>query len=191
MLSHANNLFILRYFVSLRHERWIVGDMSPLFYYSYQMISELLIRKIIGNQALENDFFIVEVSVKPNNKIHIFIDSMQGITIGECAKVSKHVEKTLLEKDLDFEIEVSSPGLDFPFRVQEQYDKNLGKKVTVIDTSGNKFVGILKKATDSFIEIEIEEKVAIPGKKKKEIQVKTLKMFLQDIKTTKVFISFK
>ena len=155
------------------------------------MISEGEIREIIKKKASESDFFIVDVLVKPINKIHVFVDNMQGITIGKCAELSKYVEKTLLEKDLDFEIEVSSPGLDYPFRVKEQYDKNLGKKVIVVDTSGNKFIGILKKATNSFIELEIEEKVTVPGRKKKEVQVKTLKLLLQDIKSTKVFISFK
>ena len=115
---------------------------------------------------------------------------MQGITIAEYAEVSKFIERTLLEKDLDFELVVSSPGLDFPFRVTQQYEKNLGKKVTITDLKGEKIIGILKKATDSYIEIEKEEKVAIPGRKKKEMQLKIEKISLQEIKTTKIFISF-
>ena len=185
-----NNLFIVRYFVSLRHERWIVGDISPLFYYSYRMIGEKDIRQIIESKDSEKDFFIVDLSVKPINKIQVYIDSLQGITIAECAEVSKFIERTLLEKDLDFELVVSSPGLDFPFRVPQQYEKNLGKKVTITDLKGEKIIGILKKATDSYIEIEKEEKVAIPGRKKKEMQLKIEKISLQEIKTTKIFISF-
>ena len=154
------------------------------------MISESGIRQIIEKKALEDDFFIVDISVKPNNKIQIFIDNGQGITIGQCAEVSKYVEHILLAKDLDFELEVSSPGLDFPLRVPEQYEKYIGKKVTVTYNNGNKITGLLVKATDDFIEIEKEEKVALPGRKKKEIQLKEMKILFQDIKTTKVFISF-
>jgi len=154
------------------------------------MISEVDIRQIIENKDSEKDFFIVDISVKPINKIQVYIDSLQGITIGECAKVSKFIEQKLLEKDLDFELVVSSPGLDFPFRVPQQYEKNLGKKVTITDLNGNKTIGILKKATDSYIEIEKEEKVAIPGRKKKEMQLKIEKILLREIKTTKIIISF-
>lgn len=154
------------------------------------MISELEIRQIIEKKALKDDFFIVDISVKSNNKIQIFIDNGQGITIGQCAEVSKHVEHILLTKDLNFELEVSSPGLDFPLRVPEQYEKYIGKKIAVTYNNGNKIAGLLVKATDDFIEIEKEEKVAVPGRKKKEIQLKEVKILFQDIKTTKVFISF-
>jgi len=154
------------------------------------MISEAYIRQIIDSKDSEKEIFIVEISVKPTNKIQVYIDSLHGITIGECAEVSKFIERTLLDKDLDFELVVSSPGLDFPFRVPQQYEKNLGKKLTITDLNGNKTIGILKKATDSYIEIEKEEKVTIPGRKKKEMQLKIEEILLQEIKTTKIFISF-
>ena len=47
----------------------------------------------------------------------------------------------ILKRDLDrdkedFELQVSSPGLDMPFVVIEQYFKNEGKKVEVTDNDG-------------------------------------------------------
>ncbi len=63
---------------------------------------------------------------------------MKGITIDECAAIHRHIEKSLDRDKEDFELQVSSPGLDMPFGVIEQYYKNEGKKVEVVDNEGSK-----------------------------------------------------
>ena len=84
---------------------------------------------------------------------------MREYTIDECAAIHRHLESALDSDREDFELQVSSPGLDLPFLVIEQYYKNEGKKVEVVDNEGNKLSGILKNVTGGGFELETEIKV--------------------------------
>ena len=73
--------------------------------------------------------------------------------------IHRHLENNLDRDKEDFELQVSSPGLDLPFGVIEQYYKNEGKKVEVIDTEGSKYTGKLKNVTKGGFELETEDRV--------------------------------
>jgi ribosome maturation factor RimP len=108
---------------------------------------------------------------------------MEGITIDECAGLHRHLEKNLDRNIEDYDLQVSSPGLDMPFGVIEQYYRNEWKKVEVADTDGARFSGILKNVTSGGFELETEVKVKGKPKEIKEIsfnfdQVKSVKAVL-------------
>jgi ribosome maturation factor RimP len=154
------------------------------------MISTGNIQNIVA-QVLENsECFVVEVSVKPGNRISIFIDKLDGINIDECANVSREIEKHLNRDIEDYELEVSSPGLTQPFKVKQQYFKNVGKEIDVILISGNKITGKLLSMSDSGITLETLKKVKIPGRKKQEETIENNTIEFKDIKSTKVSINF-
>ena len=46
--------------------------------------------------------------------------------------VSRNIEHNLDREKEDFELSVSSPGLDQPFVVPQQYLKNIGRKISAI-----------------------------------------------------------
>jgi len=155
------------------------------------MIEKEEIKRILEQEVKDVNFFIVEISIHPNDKIRIHVDNQNGITIEECVKISRSVEQVLLSKDLEFELEVSSPGLDMPLKVLPQFEKSIGKNIEVVGKDGMKRIGILKKLFEKGIELEEKENVKIQGKKKKEIQLKNAQIFFDDIKSTKIFISLK
>jgi ribosome maturation factor RimP len=132
--------------------------------------------------------FPVEIRLKPGNKIQILLDADQGLALSQCVSCNRALYKLIEESALfpegDFELEVSSPGLDEPLRLTRQYIKNIGRPVEVLLTDGRKFAGKLLSANETQIEIE-ETK----GKgKKQEIINHT---FLTDqIKYTKIQIVF-
>lgn len=77
--------------------------------------------------------FVIDVQIVPEGKksmIQLFIDTDTGITIEQCAEVSRQVAKTL---ELDnvihdsYVLQVSSPGLKKPLKLLRQYKKNLGR----------------------------------------------------------------
>jgi len=177
----------------LRSERQIVGDRSPLFYYIFLVIDKKNILQILNSSELEIDFFIVDVEVNSGNRIRVYVDNTNGITIGNCAKISRFIEHRLLETDveLNFELNVSSPGMDIPFKVKQQYDKSIGKEVEVIDQDNRKIKGILLRANEESIDIEEKKSVKVPGRKKKELILEVLTIPLKNIKSTKLIISFK
>ncbi len=103
-----------------------------------------------------------------------------------CAAIHRHIENSLDRETEDFELQVSSPGLDLPFGVMEQYYKNEGKKVEVIDNEGTKYTGILKNITAGGFELETEVKVK--GKTK---EVKDISFNFEQIKSTRVILTIK
>ena len=132
-------------------------------------------------------YFLVETSVKPTNNIKVFVDADQGAAIDQLSKINralyKWVEENLFPNG-DFSIEVSSPGLDEPLKLERQYLKNIGRVVEVLLKDGIKKEGKLISISENEIVIE-EEKGK--GKKKELVEHKILK---QEIKTTKIQVKF-
>jgi len=125
----------------------------------------------------------VNVSVDGSNRIHVHVDKRDGITIEDCAGISRALEGRLDRDRDDFSLEVSSPGLDAPFRVPEQYLKSIGKLISVQCMDGKKILGILKESDRSGILLEIP-----PEKKGGEPEMK--KLDFNEIASTKIHIQF-
>jgi len=129
--------------------------------------------------------------VNPGNKIFIEIDSFEGIQIKECVELSRFVEQNLDRDVEDFELQVSSPGLDQPFKITKQYQKYMDKEVEVLLKNGQKLLGKLINANDEQIVIQKTEKIKDEKTKKKVIVFNDLAFKYSEIKETKVVISFK
>ncbi len=66
--------------------------------------------------------------------LQIFVDTDSGITIGQCADLSRELAARLDELnvlDEPYELEVSSPGIDKPLTMFRQYKKNVGRTFKV------------------------------------------------------------
>ena len=100
------------------------------------MIDKATIENLAKQFVNDNDLFLVAVKVSSSNRITVLADSMKGITIDECAMLHRHIENGLDRETEDFELQVSSPGLEMPFCVIQQYYRNEGRKVAVVDDEG-------------------------------------------------------
>lgn len=96
--------------------------------------------------------------------LRVFIDSEQGITIDHCADVSREISAYLDVEDLidhQYNLEVSSPGLERPLKSLADFERYMGKKARVklrepID--GQKVqIGIIEQVIDNEIELELED----------------------------------
>lgn len=150
------------------------------------MIEKSKIQDLVKEFIKGTELFIVAVKVSSSNKITVLADTMEGITIDECAEIHRYIESNLDRDTEDFELQVSSPGLDLPFGVIEQYYKNEGKKVEVIDNDGPKYSGILKNVTNGGFELETELK--IKGKPK---EVKDISFNLDQVKSVRIVLTIK
>lgn len=154
------------------------------------MTSDSHIREL-AERALEGtDSFLVDVHVTPMNKIIVLIDRDGGVNISQCVEVSRFIEKSLDRDAEDFELEVSSAGLDQPFKVLRQYQKNIGKEVDVKLADGKKIKGNLIRATAEGITIQQVTKERIEGRKAKENVERNFDFTFPEIKETKVIIKF-
>ncbi len=149
--------------------------------------------KIVGliREKLEEGMFLVDVSVNSANVIHVEVDSFTGLTIDQCVAISRHIEGNLDRETEDFELQVSSPGADQPFKVKEQYRKNQGREVEVTLTSGVVTKGLLVESDEEGMILETSAKVKVEGKNKKELVTERKAIPYSEIKKTRVIISFK
>jgi ribosome maturation factor RimP len=143
---------------------------------------EGLVEEIIKGTSL----FLVAVKVSNANRITVLADKNEGITIDECAAIHRHIENGLDRDVVDFELLVSSPGLDTPFVVIQQYFKNAGRKVEVTDCDGSKYFGKLKNVTSGGFELETEVKT-----KGRKIELKDISFNLEQIKSTRAILTIK
>ena len=131
-----------------------------------------------------SSMFIVELSVSSSNQIHIELDGMEGVSIDDCVGVSRHVEHNLDRESEDFELHVSSAGLDKPLRDKRQYVKNIGRNLKVTLTDGTVVKGKLT-SVDEGIEL------SIPANKKKKLPERLTSIAMDEMKEAKIEISFK
>ncbi len=153
------------------------------------MISKQKIADLIEEHLVGSDKFLVEFNVSTANKIIVFIDGDHGVTISDCIALSRHIESNLDRETEDFELDVSSAGLDLGLRVKRQYVKNIGKNIDIKLNDNTKITGLLKGVEDDFITIELPLN---KKKKKSEIADDLIKSIeFKNIKETKVVIIFK
>ncbi len=137
------------------------------------------------------DYFVVDVTVQPGNTIVVEIDNREGVDIDRCVELSRFIESKLDRDTEDFELEVGSAGLTSPFKVLEQYRKNIGNEVEVLTKGGVKLSGVLKDAGEERFTVTITKKVK-PENAKRKIEVEEDLTFAYDeVKYTKYLIRFK
>ncbi len=96
----------------------------------------------------------------------IFIDrpagTTAGITVDDCAEVSRQLSRVFEVEGIDYErLEVSSPGLDRPLRKPADFERFAGSRVDVKmrmkDESGRKrFAGLLKGLKDGAALLDVD-----------------------------------
>ena len=154
------------------------------------MISVEHIKSLINSKLEESEFFLVDLTVSVGNKIKLEVDGPNGIPIAECVSFSRVIEHSLDREEEDFELEVSSPGLTKPFKVKEQYLKNVGRVVKVKTLEKGNFIGELLEANAQGIVLEVSEKEKVEGKRKKIEIVKKIAFNYSELKETKVSLEF-
>jgi ribosome maturation factor RimP len=146
------------------------------------MISEQHIKDLTLAFLEGTDRFVVSVSVKADNRIRIFIDSDSRVLIEHCIELSKHIESQLNRDAEDFELNVSSAGLDQPYKLSRQYIKNIGREVSVTLKDNSKVTGTLTAADEESFSVNETTKV------KKIITETTHRFLYGEIKETKEII---
>lgn len=66
--------------------------------------------------------------------IQVFVDTDEGITIAQCADISRELGSIIDAKNViqePYELEVSSPGIEKPLKLLRQYKKNVGRPYKV------------------------------------------------------------
>lgn len=153
---------------------------------------ELTITEIVDKHLPDDSHFVVEVRIGrqgPKRVLNILIDADSGVNIDGCAKVSRAVSDEVEAKNLIEEayiLEVSSPGVDYPLNSRRQYQKNIGRNLSVELESGVTTEGLLKDVIQTGIVLAVKMKEK--GKKATEEEIGVA---FDQIKKSTVMVSFK
>ncbi len=98
------------------------------------MIDKNVIKTTVEEWLGQNDYYLVDVEMTPDDRIVIEIDHADGVWIEDCADLSRFLQEKLGEELGDYELEVGSAGIGQPFKVLQQYRNHIGKEVEVLHT---------------------------------------------------------
>lgn len=155
------------------------------------MLKKEEIESIIKEAISGTEIFVVEAAIKPGNIIRVFIDEPNGISMEECVRISKAIESGFDREEQDFDLQVSSPGLENPLLVLQQYTKNIGNELKVETVNKQRFVGELLEADSNGIILNALVKLKIAGSKKKKTESQAVNLKFEEIKSAKVNLHFK
>lgn len=149
------------------------------------------LRETVEKAIEGTDLFVVDLRVEAGNHIVVEIDSSGGVDIETCASITRKIEAEFDRDKEDYDLEVGSAGLTAPFKVKQQYMKNLGKEIEVITKDGKKYKGVLAAVNAGDYVVEVPTKVKEDGQKRpKLINVPTTIDF-DNTKSAKYVINFK
>ena len=155
------------------------------------MIDNKTVKTLVEEWLKDNDYFLVDVNMTPDDRIIVEIDHADGVWIEDCADLSRFLQEKLGEQLDDYELEVGSAGIGQPFKVAEQYKNHIGKEVEVLDKQGKKIQGVLKSVDGDTFVLTVKEKQKVEGKKRPVLVDVDHQYDMNNIKYTKYLLSFK
>ena len=155
------------------------------------MIERNTVKTVVEEWLSGNDYFLVDVTFTPDDRIVVEIDHADGVWIEDCAELSRFMQERLGEELGDYELEVGSAGIGQPFKVEQQYVNHIGKDVEVLAAEGKKLQGVLKQVEGRNFVVTVKEKQKLEGKKRPQLVEVDKTYNMDNIKYTKYLLSFK
>ena len=127
-----------------------------------------LIEPVVAREGFE----LVELEYAPGRAhalVRLFIDAQAGVTLDDCARVSREVSALLDVEDpiaTAYRLEVSSPGFDRVLRTQAHFGRFVGARVFVElkepRAGRRRYTGTLLEVAETGIALEVDrERVAV------------------------------
>ena len=118
-------------------------------------------------------FELIEIEHFPNPKhgvLRLYIDKEGGVNIDDCSDVSRQISALIDVEDPirgQFNLEISSPGMDRPLRRLKDFQRFIGSQVklkTAMPLDGQRnFKGRLLEASEEVLVIETDtEEISLP-----------------------------
>ena len=126
----------------------------------------------INEYLKDTDYELVTLNISASNDILVEVDRLAGVDVDFCADLNRYLVEKLDAVEPDYSLEVGSVSLTDPFKTKMQYEKNLGHDVEVL-IEGKKLRGQLVSVDEETFSVDIEEKVEVEGKKRKQTQIIT------------------
>jgi ribosome maturation factor RimP len=164
------------------------GQQLPLLLHMTDF--EHKVHQLLSDGIAEKPYlFVLECQISTDRKIKVVLDGDKGVNLQDCIDISRAIEHNIDREEIDFELEVTSAGIDRKLTLPRQYKKNIGR-VLKIKTLQETFEGTVKEASDTEVILsrtERQPKKIGKGKETVEI-IKTLPF--SEIEEALVVITF-
>jgi len=130
-------------------------------------LSEDDLRGLVSEQVAEEGLVLVEIKLarhKASTIVKVFADRQGGITVSECARLSRKLALVLDNRsvfDGRYVLEVSSPGLERPLKTAEDFELKVGENIRLYymdDSDANRQLeGKLEAAANNRVTIVTED----------------------------------
>ena len=135
---------------------------------TYQSLTDR-VRSLVDEVIAGSPLYLVDLAVrgqKGSRVVEVFVDSDEGLSVDELARVSREVGFLLETEDVidgKYKLDVSSPGVDRPLVQPRQFKKNIGRRLEVQvqpEEGGSKkrLQGELAAADEEGIELALSNK---------------------------------
>ncbi|MBK9422037.1 MAG: hypothetical protein IPN44_13475 [Flavobacteriales bacterium] len=132
------------------------------------MITSEQLQQALQRQLDGTPCFVVSAAVRPGGKAVVEVDHDDSpITLADLTSINKGLQEEFGEALDDVEMQVGSPGLGKPFKVERQYRKRLGKKIDVLMADGTELQGVLEAFDNDGISLRILEPSKVKGRQPK------------------------
>jgi len=134
--------------------------------------AEGLLRDLVQADGVELVHAEYQSKTSPS-VLRIYIDKPGGVSLQDCARVSKHASALLDEEDFvprRYVLEISSPGIERPLFKEADYRRFVGKEIRLITTERiedrRKFTGLIRTFSKGILKLEFDgETYQIPFSK--------------------------
>lgn len=155
------------------------------------MIQKDKVKELVAEWLEGKEYFLVDATVDPQNKIVVEIDHKDGVWIEDCCELSKFIESNLDREVEDYELEVGSAGIGQPFKVLQQYVNSIGYDVELLTSDEKKMEGTLLKAEEEGFTVGVLQKQKVEGKKRPQTVEVEMPFKYDEVKWVKAIIDFK
>lgn len=135
------------------------------------------LQRIAEESLPDPSLFLVEVKVKGKSEeptFEIVIDGDKGILIDQCVAMSRAMREQLEEliPEVNYSLDVGSPGAEANIKFNRQYNKLIGKTLSLRTNEGEVVEGTLIEKKEESLVLEI--KIKKGQSEKKEIALSSI-----------------
>ena len=140
---------------------WDVRDESYAMLIKETLID--LVVPLLQRRGVE----LVELALSGGGRrqlVRVFVDRTDGITVDECAAISREIADVFDTRDPiagTYVLEVSSPGLTRPLKTDRDFERVVGKALRLVVDGLGVAVGTLLKVDPDHLDVALSDKRAL------------------------------
>jgi ribosome maturation factor RimP len=162
----------------------VLGKVPPRAFFFMGRVLDIRAKllEVAENIAQGKDIEIVDLdyfSAGHRKYLKIFLHKEGGVTVGDCADFSREIGAQFdIEEVIDgqYNLEVSSPGLDRPLKTDRDFARNIGKRLNITysdeDNKTRKIFGLLKSSDQDKIGLVLDDQSECELKREQVLMAK-------------------